>query len=98
MSGKRLKVVLLVLFTIVPGVIVAGVGGYYSLQDWTKLQETYGHFQQLSGANADFKTLFVAESVQNIHRINLFAEGVWSLLGAVLVGIGLHGICCMPKE
>jgi hypothetical protein len=27
-----------------------------------------------------------------IHRINVFADGVWTLLSAILAAIGIHGI------
>jgi hypothetical protein len=30
----------------------------------------------------------VAHAEQNTHRINLFADGVWALLGTILAGIG----------
>ncbi len=31
--------------------------------------------------------------MQNIHRINLFADGTWFLLAGVIFAIGLHGLC-----
>ena len=37
--------------------------------------------------------LFVAEARQNIHRINVFADVVWALLGAIVAAIGIHGLC-----
>ena len=90
------KRILLIFLLILPGLAVMVVCGYYALLDWNRLQVSYNHFQSLSSAGADLKTLYTAQSIQNIHRINLFAEVVWGLLGAVLAGIGLHGLCTMP--
>ncbi|HVF84450.1 MAG TPA: hypothetical protein VM821_00600 [Abditibacteriaceae bacterium] len=42
--------------------------------------------------------LFVAEANQNIHRVNLFADVVWALLGAILAAIGLHGLCANVQQ
>jgi hypothetical protein len=44
---------------------------------------------------ADLGALFVAESQQDAHRLNCFAEGVGVLLGAILAAIGLHGLCLL---
>jgi hypothetical protein len=43
-------------------------------------------------------TLFVAEAQQNIHRINLFADVVWALLGAIVGAIGIHGLCVNQQK
>ncbi|MHB0998845.1 MAG: hypothetical protein ACYC27_06325 [Armatimonadota bacterium] len=92
------KRILLIILLVIPGMAVMVVSGYYALLDWDRLQTAYNHFQSLSSADADLKSLFTAQSVQNIHRINLFAEVVWGLLGAILAGIGLHGLCIMPES
>ncbi|NJO19564.1 MAG: hypothetical protein HC838_05160, partial [Spirulinaceae cyanobacterium RM2_2_10] len=42
--------------------------------------------------------LFAAEAQQNIHRLNLFAEGVWVLQSATLAAIALHGLCTVPRR
>jgi hypothetical protein len=70
----------------------------YALRDWAQLQAAYREYHTLAGTNADMRALFIAYSAQNIHRINLFADGVWALLGAILAGIGLHGLCTMRPE
>lgn len=72
--------------------------GYYALMDWITLQEAYGYFANTIQAKPSLETLFVAEAQQNIHRINLFADGVWTLLSGILAAIGLHGLCTMPRR
>ena len=52
--------------------------------DWPALQKADAAFLKAAAQNARFETLFALEARQNIHRINLFADGVWCLLGAIL--------------
>jgi hypothetical protein len=72
--------------------------GYYALIDWDALQLAYLNFSNLAGSSPDLTALFAAEAQQNIHRINLFADGVWVLQSAILGAIGLHGICTLPRK
>ncbi|MFE4108713.1 hypothetical protein, partial [Almyronema epifaneia] len=75
------------------GMVGVVVFGYYSLIDWAALQIAYAKFSEVAKTSPDLATLFAAESQQNIHRVNLFAEGVWTLQSAIFAAIGLHGIC-----
>ncbi|MGK7926981.1 MAG: hypothetical protein AB4290_17355 [Spirulina sp.] len=83
---------------VVLGVAGVVIFGYYSLIDWNALQLAYINFSNLAGSSPDLTALFAAEAQQNIHRINLFAEGVWVLQSAILAAIGLHGICTLPRK
>lgn len=79
-------------------IVVLGVAGavvflYYLLIEWVALDAAYVNFAAIAQNPPDLATLFAAESAQNIHRINFFAEGVWTLQSAILAAIGLHGIC-----
>lgn len=89
---------LLLLFTIIPGVVGMAIFGFFALVDWDALQRTYNLFSDRLQASASLEVLFTANAQQNIHRINLFAEGVWFLLSAILAAIGLHGICTLPPR
>lgn len=88
---------LLFLLLVVPGVAGFIFCMYYALIDWALLQKTYANFEHLAGTSADMKTLFVAEAEQNIHRINVFADVVWALMGAIIAAIGIHGLCGSNK-
>jgi hypothetical protein len=79
------------LLTLIPGVAGVVAFSYYALVDWGQLVLDYTAYQNAVKSSTDLVTLFKAESAQNIHRINLFAEGVWTLLSAILAAIGLHG-------
>lgn len=81
------------LFLVIPSVIGVVVFGWISLQDYVLLFDAYKHFQQVAHNFPDQNTLFVAHAEQNIHRINLAADGVWTLLCAIYAVIGVHGLC-----
>lgn len=87
-----MKPILLAAITIIPGVAGVIVFGYFALVDWAMLQTSYEVFAASVRESAEMTTLFATEAAQNIHRINLFADGVWTLLSAILAAIGLHGM------
>jgi hypothetical protein len=87
----------LVLFAVLPGGAAAVVSGFYLFRDWDALTAAYARFQQLAGGSADLRSLFIAEAVQNVHRINCFADGVGVMLGAILAAIGIHGLCTLAR-
>jgi ABC-type anion transport system duplicated permease subunit len=75
------------------GLAGAAIFGYFALKDWALLKAAYREFDTVALNSTDMPSLFVAEARQNIHRINLSADGVWTLLSAILAAIGLHGLC-----
>lgn len=89
---------LLLLLLVVPGVFCFLFCMRYALLDWAALQKAYAHFSRLTGASSSLSALFVAEARQNIHRINLFADVVWALLGAIIAAIGIHGLCVNSRN
>ncbi len=82
---------LLLLIVIVPGIAGVAIFGHFALIDWEQLQVDYRVYEEVVQSTDDLPTLFKAEAAQNIHRINLFADGVWTLLSGILAAIGLHG-------
>jgi hypothetical protein len=91
--SQRSRQWVLFLVLVAPGVFCFGFCMYYALQDWAELQRTYANFRNVSARSNTMSELFVAEARQNIHRINVFADVVWALLGAILAAIGIHGLC-----
>lgn len=91
MKRYILQMVLL-LATIIPGTVGVGIFGYYALVDWDALQAAYVNFSDAVQSSSTFETIFAAEAQQNIHRVNLFADGVWTLLSAILAAIGWLGL------
>lgn len=88
----------LAVLLVVPGVLGATVFGFYALIDWAALQQAYQQFEMVQEQSADLSTLFARATQQNIHRINLFAEGVWFLLSTMIAAIGLHGMATIPPS
>ena len=88
-----MRKVLLIFLVLIPGGAGACIFGHYALQDWNSLQVAYQEYKRVIDTSTDMPTLFVAQSQQNIQRINLFADGVWTLLSAIFAAIGLHGLC-----
>lgn len=84
------------LVLIIPGVIGVAVFGWFSLVDFAILQDAYKYFVQIAHASPTETQLFVAHAEQNIHRINLAADGIWTLLCAIYAAIGVHGLCLLP--
>jgi hypothetical protein len=82
----------LLLLAAIPGIVGVLTFGYFALVDWSALQTAYAHYHQVANSSADLRAVFIAESNQNIHRVNLFADGVWTLLSALLMAVGLHGV------
>ena len=93
-----MKLGLLFLLTLIPGIAGVAVFGYYALQDWDQLITDYAAYQKVVQSSTDLSTIFKADSAQNIHRINLFADGVWTLLSAILSAIGIHAWYLGPKR
>ena len=62
------------------GIVAAGilgvvVFGAWSFKDWNALQKAYQEFEMVASQSHDLPIIAIAEAKQNIHRINLFAEG-----------------------
>ena len=81
----------ILLIPILLGLAGVCIFGYYAIVDWNALQIAYVHFEAIAQHATDLRTLTVADSEQNIHRINLFADGAWTLLSAILSTVAFTG-------
>ncbi|WP_254923683.1 hypothetical protein [Pseudanabaena sp. SR411] len=97
MEFQSMRYLLMAIFTILPGVLGVLIFGYHALADWNGLQQAYIPFAKAVQSKSSLETLFVTEAMQNIQRINLFADGVWTLLSMIIASIGIHGICLVPR-
>lgn len=84
--------VILLLLVVAPGVIGFIAFGLYALIDYTALQQAYAQFDHATHTSS-LNSIMIADARQQMHRINLFAEGVWALLCALIAAIGIHGLC-----
>lgn len=83
---------------VVPGLAILVVFGYFALQDWGELRTAYVNFRSVASGHSDLRAVVLADAMQNMHRLNLMANGVWALMGAILAGIGIHGLCSLPPQ
>lgn len=96
MSGRSL---ISLVFIVFPGLAAVAVSGYYLLIEWATLDANYAVYAQaVKSSSSTMRDLFVTEAAQNIHRINCFAEGVGVLLGWIIVAIGIHSLCALPRR
>lgn len=93
MALRRTALFLLVLL---PGLAAVVVCGHYMFQDWSALIAAFARFERLERSGADLRALHVASTYDMVYRVNAFADGVGVMLGAILTGIGVHGLCTMP--
>jgi len=86
------------LFTllVVPGALAVGLSGYWAFWDYSALVRADSQVQELARTGSD-RELAMAIHRNEVHRANVAAEGTWLLLGAILAGIGIHGMVVRSK-
>lgn len=87
-----------ILFYLFIALGVAGVllFGYYTFVDFALLRGAYAHLLKLTPASST-QAILLAEARQNAHRINVFADGTWTLLSAILAALGLNGLAVLKR-
>jgi hypothetical protein len=93
----RLKVLILLLTSVLPGLGAMAISGYYVFPEWIALDRSYRNYQTLAAQGQGQRELLIAQSAETRHRINCFAEGVGVLLGGIIFSIGVHGLCALPS-
>src|SRR5690349_5067468 len=77
----------------VPGIMPGTSGSQFCFSTrYRRVYTGYARFETVSRGSDSMRELFIAEAHQNIHRVNLFADGVWVLLGAIPAAIRLVGL------
>lgn len=93
----RLKVLILLLTSVLPGLGAIAISGYYVFPEWTALDRSYRNYQTLAAQGQGQRELSIAQAAETRHRINCFAEGIGVLLGGIIFSIGVHGLCMLPS-
>ncbi len=76
--------------------IICGLAGVvlssgFAVTDYLALMGAYGQFEHAASGH-DLAAITIAAARQNVFRLNVFAEGVWALLSAIVAAIGVHGM------
>lgn len=85
-------------FFVAFGIMAASVSIYGACLDWPQLRRATENWSYVVTSNGDMRAVFVAEARQNIHRINLFADVVWALLGLILSALGTIGLTIAREQ
>jgi hypothetical protein len=90
---------ILLLTVVMPGFIVLVISLYYFGTDYSALVKAETYVAQLAEtANTEERKLEFAYHRALAHRINVFADGTWGLLGTLIMGLGIHGLVNLGEK
>lgn len=90
MSTRKVILLITVVF---PGLAVVGVSLYWFNLDYAALIKAEKYVTNLvETGKVNDRQLEYAYHRTYIHRINVFADGTWGLLGGVITALGIHGL------
>jgi len=93
------RVLVLLALVVLPGAAFMGISTYDLFPEWDTLGKSVQNYQKLAQApGSSVRDLSVAQAAEHRHRLNCFAEGIGVLLGGVIVSVGIHGICTLPRQ
>lgn len=88
-----------ILFTtlIIPGLMVVGKSIYWFNLDYAALGKAEKYAETLvQNRQTNDRQINYAYHVALRHRINVFADGTWGLLGGIITAIGIFGV--VPQQ
>ncbi|PSB01699.1 hypothetical protein [Merismopedia glauca] len=89
----------LLMLVVVPGIATTTISLYYMFPEWKALDASYQNYTQVAKSpNSKVQDILIAEAAENRHRLNCFAEGIGTILGLVIISIGIHGICTLSPS
>jgi hypothetical protein len=77
-----LKVLVLLLTSVLPGLGAVGISGYYVLPEWGMLERSHQNFQTLAAQGQGLRELTIAQAAETRHRINSLRRALAFCLGA----------------
>lgn len=93
-----LRKAILFITVLVPGLLVVATSLYWFNLDYAALGKAEDNVEKLiKKENISDRDLQYAYHRAELHRINVFADGTWGLIGGVITAIGIYGVV-FPKE
>ncbi|MEH2211652.1 hypothetical protein [Nostoc sp.] len=87
------RIAILLITLVFPGLAVVGVSLYWFNLDYAALIKAEKYVENLvEVGKINDRQLEYAYHRTYIHRINVFADGTWGLLGGVITALGIHGL------
>jgi hypothetical protein len=91
-----MRIAMLVLGVALPGLGAVAVSGYFLLRDWAALAAAFTALES-AVKYGTLEQITRAQALDSVYRINCFADGVGVMLGLVVLAIGIHGLCLLPR-
>ena len=89
----NIRKAILFITLVFPGLAVVGVSLYWFNLDYSALIKAEKYVENLvEVGKVNDRQLEYAYHRTYIHRINVFADGTWGLLGGVITALGIHGL------
>lgn len=92
MAGRALRLVLFLVLVVLPALLGLLLFGYLTGLDIGRLVEARDALGRLVSSDGNPIAVYAASAFETIHRVNAFADGTWTLLCAMILGIGAHGL------
>jgi hypothetical protein len=90
---------ILLLSVVMPGFLAFVISLYYFGTDYSELIKAESYLTKLvNSEKTNQRTLDYAYHRASLHRINTFADGVWGLLGLLIMSVGIHGMVTLNDQ
>jgi hypothetical protein len=90
---------ILLITLVIPGFLVVLISLYYFGTDYDALIKAENYLEKLvKEEKPNERTLQFAYHRALAHRINVFADATWGLLGGVITAVGIHGLVMLKEK
>lgn len=95
----KTKRTILLITLVIPGFSVVLISLYFFILDFSALTKAEKYLAQLAKneKQLDERSREFAYHRALSHRINVFADANWGLLGGVITAIGIHGLVTLKE-
>ena len=95
----KIRPVILLFTLVVPGFLVVLISLYFFAVDYNALIKAETYIEKIANDKKfDKGTLQFAYHRALAHRINVFADATWGLLGGVITAVGSHGLVMLKQK